>query len=88
MAQLKINVGLTDKQQLLELEAAGSHVDLTAMLAAAVEEFTYRTLLPLPNRMIRTAANTEAALLAAAIKKGVRKAIEEIAASKKAGGEE
>ena len=88
MAQLKINVERTDKRQLLELEAAGSHEDLTAMLAATVEEHTYRTLLPLPNSVIGTAAKVEAALLAQAIKKGMHRAVEEITASKKAGGAE
>lgn len=88
MAKLKINVELTDKRQMIELEAAGSHEDLTAMLAAAVEEFTYRTLLPLPNHVISTGAQVEAALLAEAIKKGMHRAADEITAGKKAGGTE
>ena len=88
MAKLKINVDLSGTKQRMELEAAGSHEDLTAMMAAAVEEYTYRTLLPLPNAMIGTGAKVEARLIAEAIKRGMRRAAEEAMAGKKAGGGE
>lgn len=88
MAKLKISVDLSGAKQRMELEAAGSHEDLTAMLAAAVEEYTYRTLLPLPNEMIGTGAELEALLLAKAIKRGMHRAFEEAMAGKTAGGGE
>lgn len=88
MAKLKINVDLSGTKQRMELEAAGSHEDLTAMMAAAIEEYTYRTLLPLPNEMIGTGAEVEAHLFAKAISRGTHRAVEEAMAGKTAGGGE
>ena len=84
MAKLRIEVE-NGKREMLMVEAAGTAPDLTAMLAAAVEEFTYRTLVAAPNSVIEIAAKAEANLLAKAIKNGLQRAAEEITASQKAG---
>lgn len=87
MAKLIIKAE-TGEREMFMMEAAGTAPDLTAMLAAAVEEFTYRMLVDAPNSVIETAAKAGAALLAEAIKKGMHRAADEITAGKKAGGTE